>query len=82
MSDACRSCNAPVVRLRHEVTGRIAPIDREPVADGPVVVNLEAGTYRVLTAAERAGLLPIEGRRHTNHFQTCADAERWRGRRR
>jgi hypothetical protein len=80
VSDQCNSCNAPIIRLYHEVTGNRAPIDAQPVPDGPCVINLDAGTYRIITAAERASGHPVEGTRHTNHFQTCRDAEQWRGR--
>jgi hypothetical protein len=76
----CRSCRRPVMMLRHERTGRSAPIDRDPVPDGPIIVNREACTYRVLTKADRTDPALGDVARHTNHFQTCPNAKRWKRR--
>ncbi len=54
----CEACEAPVYDLAHERTGKPAPIDAMPVAHGGNVrIDLAAGTYHVLTKAERAALM-------------------------
>lgn len=74
---ACRSCDAPVIWIKHAKTGTPAPIDAEPTPDGNVM--LSGDCYIVLGTAEARA----EARRngfdlHTNHFQTCKDAKRWK----
>jgi hypothetical protein len=63
-----------VYDLRHEGTGRHAPIEVTPVADGNIAVDLDAGTYRIPGFDSRwpAGL------RYRNHFMACPLAARWR----
>lgn len=68
----CRSCGADVWWLEHVRTGRRAPIDVEPNAAGNVVVSLEDEQYRLAVPGDP------QGERHSNHFATCPDAERWR----
>jgi hypothetical protein len=73
----CRSCNAPVLWLRHEETGKTAPIDAAQDRErGNILINMDAGTYHIVPAsgrdAERDWL-------HTNHFATCAFAPIWKG---
>lgn len=76
----CQSCGARIIRLRHERTRKVAPIDADPNPAGNVLVDLEAGTYRVLTREDRAAAVPPEGDRYSTHFQTCPNAEQWRRR--
>lgn len=77
----CGSCKAPILWLHHTVTGRNAPIDRDPSPEGNIVIDLDEGTYRVLDrlalADARATYTPV----YTLHFVTCPDAEKHRGRR-
>lgn len=70
----CRSCNAEVVWLVHERTGKRAPIDAAPADGGNVAVDLEAGTYRIVRKRDELAA----GGLHTNHFATCEQAARWR----
>lgn len=75
----CRSCGAPVFWLRHSATGKLAPIDVEPVEGGNVLIDTIAGAYQVLHGA-RADASSVQDRVHTNHFQTCPQAPAWRQR--
>lgn len=74
----CRSCGVMVFDLRHVDTNRHAPIEAEPVADGTIVIDLTAGTYRHVGHDFQFPDLP---RRYRNHFATCPEAQRYRGRR-
>jgi len=75
---ACRSCGAPVWRLRNDNTGKTAPIEQAADSAGNVLVDLDAGTYHVLgrpadrDAAGDAGLVL-----HRNHFASCPQAREW-----
>lgn len=78
----CRSCGEPVIWLTNNHTGRKAPIDQEETPDGSgnVVIDVNAGTYRVVSGTERHMLQQTGHSLYTNHFQTCKDQERWRDR--
>jgi hypothetical protein len=76
----CRSCQAQVVWLRNTTTGKSAPIDQALVPDGNIVVDLEAGTYRVLTGDAREDAVDRGDPLHFNHFITCPQAPAWKGR--
>lgn len=53
--DHCRSCGAPVVWLRHERTGKAAPIDAIAVREGGnILLDRAAGTYRLVPQGEPA----------------------------
>jgi len=71
----CRSCGEHVWFLRNDATGRVAPIEVMVPKDhrGNCTVDLEAGTYRVLSK----GLAPHLGEIHLNHFTRCPSASRW-----
>ncbi len=72
----CRSCGAPVIWLRHDRTGNLAPIDAEPGGNGNVLC-LPNGHYVNLSPLEM--LDPDnQGQVHTNHFQTCPQAASWK----
>lgn len=83
----CESCGAPVIDLVHERTRKPAPINALPVPHGGnVFVDLDSGTYRLITKAERAARVfrtaedgKIE-QLYLSHFLTCPDAARWRRR--
>jgi hypothetical protein len=55
-------CNKEIYWLVNEKTEKKAPIDAMPDPNGNLVVNLPAGTYRVVG--------PGEGQ-YVNHFATC-----------
>lgn len=68
----CKRCGATVYWLKCVSTGRVAPIDAEPAHEprsGNILIDLHAGSYRVVAAAP--GLF-------VNHFSTCAAAKEFR----
>jgi hypothetical protein len=46
-TSACTSCGAPIYWLKHEKTGKLAPIDVTPNLTGNCLVNVAEGTYRL-----------------------------------
>lgn len=70
----CRSCGEPIYWLRHETTGKTAPVDLAQSAGGNLLINLDASTYRNVPASEREA---HKDWLHTNHFATCKDAPSW-----
>lgn len=88
----CESCDAAVYDLANDRTGKPAPIDAMPVEyGGNIRINLAAGTYHVLTKAERAASstaalmrlaagddAPQASQLHHSHFFTCPAAVQWR----
>ena len=76
----CRSCNAEVYWLKHEKTGKAAPINVGGDPQGNITVSLSAGTYRVegpeRLSEMRHEILPEI--LHTNHFSTCPAAGAWK----
>lgn len=76
----CTGCDQPVYWLKHERTGRWAPIDADLREDGNVVCDFTAGTYRIVRRdAEdlRLGVEPVAEYR-VNHFAVCPQAGRFR----
>ena len=71
----CRSCNAPVLRLKHIRTGSVSPIDADTSADGNIRVDREAGTWEVVPKGETHR---YPGQLHKSHFASCPDSEAWR----
>jgi uncharacterized protein involved in high-affinity Fe2+ transport len=78
MSDTCRSCDAPVMWLENETTGKRAPIDREPTEGGNIEIDQAAGRYRVLLELERPQAQERGAPLHMNHFATCPQARNWK----
>ena len=71
MADHCRSCGAPVFRLKHERTQKFGIIDMEPVDNGNIVIDLDEQEYAVVK--------PEHGKmRYRSHFVTCPDREEWK----
>jgi hypothetical protein len=87
-SSLCRSCGAEVFWLKHEKTGKPAPINVGGDLQGNITVSLGDGTYRVeararleemrAEIAEREAGAPSPHVLHTNHFQTCPSAGAWK----
>lgn len=85
MSDVCASCGDEVI-WAITPAGKRAPIDRDPVVDGNVLVLQPKGlgatlaitlSQEALTAAQDARV-PLR----LNHFATCPDSASWAARRR
>lgn len=80
VEQACQACEAPIFWLRHERTGRWAPIEAEPRSDGNILVDLEGETYRIVDAEPPLpGIEPVAALR-LNHFARCLDAKRFKRR--
>lgn len=71
----CRSCGVSVMWLRGASTGRLAPIESEPAADGNLHIDLEKGTYHLANVG-----CPKDAPRYVNHFARCPQAREWKRR--
>jgi hypothetical protein len=70
-------CGAHVYWLRHETTGRMAPVDVEPdpAGKGNIRIDPQAGTYAVV-AGEALLLARYGGEAlRLNHWVTCPAAQ-------
>jgi hypothetical protein len=68
----CKSCGRGIKWLKHEKSGKAAPIDDVPTLDGNILIDEEKGTYRIVsTHTERSEFI---GRLHKSHFATCPNA--------
>ena len=80
-SSRCRWCGNGVLWLRHEVKGKLAPIDPHPVPGGNILVNRKDESYSVVAKAE-LGLFDATvfngpdatPTLHMNHWATCTSA--------
>ena len=70
----CGSCGAPVLWLKHERTGRAAPINTGFSENGNILIHRTARTYRIVPSDER---VIYRGWLHTSHFVTCPQAKTW-----
>jgi hypothetical protein len=73
----CRSCNATIIFLKNDKTGRPMPIDPEPDQSGNVVIT--GNLFRVLNETDKAEAIRLDVPIHTSHFQTCTHSKDWRG---
>ncbi len=70
----CRSCKAPIWWVRTAATGSLMPLDREPVAEGNVIVkDGVAHTLRGDLFEEMA-----DGPHYMPHHATCPNAAQHR----
>lgn len=76
----CDGCHKRVIWLRHEASGKSAPVDPEIDQGGNVVVDLAAGTYSVLGPSKRAEAAGRGVELHMPHHATCPRAGRFRRR--
>ena len=78
-SSKCRSCDAPIRWCRTEATGKLMPLDPDPVDDGNVwVLRIESGTPVVAVALLADAVPTTVPLRYVSHFVTCKDAATWR----
>ncbi|HWC37768.1 MAG TPA: hypothetical protein VG476_04525 [Acidimicrobiales bacterium] len=69
----CRTCGTEVIFLRHEGTGKLAPIEVQPRLLGRFAVDFQARTYR-----SHFGIVPKGMQLHDNHYANCPHAQIWR----
>lgn len=74
-TEHCRSCGAHVIWCVNANTGKRAPIDKEPVVGGNIIIRRN-GTYEVVRKAIRESL-SADHPLYTNHFMTCPQAKTW-----
>ncbi len=77
MSEACRSCGAPVVWIVYP-TGKRAPLDAQPHADGTIKRFDPTMSATVLTGSELATARANGDPLHRSHFATCPNAAQHR----
>lgn len=65
----CKSCDAPIRWVKMPASGKLMPLDDQPVEDGNIIVM--AGDGYILTA-EQAEM--YRGPRFKSHFATCPSA--------
>lgn len=75
----CTSCDARLIKLKHERTGNHAPIEADPSPNGNCVVDVDKGTYRIASKDERqahARYVEQGGAAflRLNHFASCPNA--------
>lgn len=73
----CPNCGTPVYKLRHERTKRVALIEADPNPIGDVLVDLDAGTYRLWRGGS-----PLEYEEHSGRWHVRHEAARCRAGRR
>jgi len=74
----CGSCGAPIWWLKHERTGKPAPIDFYHNQEGNIIIALELGVYAVAPKAQAEEMRRAGEPLHTNHFMTCPQSKTWR----
>ena len=70
----CTACGTALRFAAHVRTGKEAPLEATPAADGILVLEPGGATYRILTPDERA---TWPGPRYHNHFARCPAAARF-----
>lgn len=68
----CKSCNAEIIFVMSGKTGKMSPLDAQPVEDGNLVIL--GGAFRSASPEDRRLHRPL----YKSHFATCADASRYR----
>jgi len=68
----CRTCQAPIFWATFPASGRRAPIDLEPVANGNLVITGHDMNGALVDVVRDTGqLLPDERPHYLNHWATC-----------
>lgn len=65
----CPACGDDVLWLRHHLNGRSVAVEAKASPDGTVIVDLDEGTWRPLSAAQ---LAVWPGPLHQLHAERCA----------
>lgn len=71
----CEKCGAEIVFLRHERTGKLAPVEAAPNRTGNFVVDWESRTYKTFFELKRP-----DQDYYQNHYVTCPSAQFFRQR--
>lgn len=74
----CRGCGEPLLDLIYPKTGRLAPIEVKSSVNGNITVDVQAGTYAILTGDALVEARTNGAELHWNHFGTCREASRFR----
>jgi hypothetical protein len=75
----CRSCGARIRWARFTRSGKVVPLDADPVPGGNVVVVGEDRDGPLIDLVSQAAP-PLDSLRYVNHFSTCPQADQWRRR--
>ena len=80
----CERCGKDVIFLKHEKTGKLAPMEVEPRPDGRFAINWEDNSYRTVAGTSKDGTQFSQRRQgrdyHENHYTICPDAQFFRDR--
>jgi hypothetical protein len=71
----CERCGAEIVFLRHDRTGKLAPMEALPNRAGAFTVDWQNKTY-----ATFFGLKELDQDYYQNHYATCPSAQFFRER--
>lgn len=80
----CEKCGKEIIFLKHEKSGKLAPIEVEPQPEGRFEVDWDSNSYRTIAGKSKDGSL-FSQRRHgesyyENHYVTCPEAQFFRDR--
>jgi hypothetical protein len=69
----CRrpGCDAVILMLNNNNTGRPGPVDADPAPDGNIAIDLVNGEYQVLTGDRLTEARDAGVELRLNHFYTC-----------
>lgn len=70
---SCEKCGVEIAFLRHDKTGRLAPIEVAPIESGKFEVDWVDHTYRTFY-----GLKQKHVPYYTNHYASCPEAQFFR----
>lgn len=76
MSEKCSKCATLINWLKHKVSGKPAPIEAEPNAQGNILVK--GDQYRIAKQAEIEKAKAIGHQLFLNHFAGCPEAQSFR----
>ena len=74
VQSTCGSCGEPIIWLKHQRTGKPAPIEAKIDPMGNILTDVAHGTYCIANAQER---VCYPEQLHLNHFVTCPQAKTW-----
>lgn len=71
----CKSCPTEIRWMKHAKTGKPAPIESRPSANGNIRIHPHRPVYVVLNAERAADAREAGEELYLNHFATCEKAE-------